>query len=68
MNFPARKSETPHFFPADLASIVAATVGSLAVEMVTSIPVAKVLSVPGWPFTVIFVAGVTLYSLAACVE
>ena len=47
----------------DFASIVAATVRSAAVVTVTFIPVAKLLSAPGRPFTVILVAGVTLYSL-----
>ena len=44
------------------------TIIAVATRTVTTdMPVASPLNSEGWPLTVIFVAGVTLYSLAACV-
>lgn len=47
--------------------MLTAVTPSCADVTTTDIPVASPSNRDGWPFTMIFVAGVTLYSFAACV-
>ena len=63
---PVNPVQKNHRF-AVFASMVAAVTPSGAGATTTSIPVARPLNWAGCPLTVIFVAGVTLNSLAACV-